>query len=382
MVKQTLKILGILSFGFITACSSNVAPKYRHEIIDLGILNKDSRSYSARSINNKGEVAGVFNEGEGQMKVLVFRSIDKRLYIGPSFGAYVDVKKITDMGQVVGNLKNAEGKIYPFVWDFENDLVYTYEGKDSHFYKGLEYSCFAENINNSGEVVGICYTGKNKYVGENKHLFIWDYKKDSMNILQFEPYLVDAVNNSGEIAGTLYSNGIRQAFLSQDSENIILLGPYPKKFYRSYANDINDKGQIVGKWYTDKRYKDKSFLWDKLNGFKDLGQIKDIYSLIYGSRSYATDINNKGQIVGWSSMGVVGPLSFYDDGRAFYFDENTGMVDLNDLVVPDKEWDRLVKAYDINDKGQIVGWGLKKGSSFRNAFFIVPIENKCIDDND
>lgn len=380
MVKQTLKILGILSFVFITACSSNVALKYRHEIIDLGILNKDSHSYSARSINNKGEVAGVFNEGGGQKKVFVFRIMDKKLYIRPLFGTYVNVKKINDMGQVLVNLQNARGKIYPFVWDFENDLVYTYEGKDSHFYKGSEYNYFAEGINNSGEVVGICYTGKNKYVGENKQLFIWDYKKDSMNILQFEPYLVDAVNNSGEIAGTLYSNDIRQAFLSQDSENIILLGPYPKKFYRSYAYDINDKGQIVGGWRTDKRNKSKSFLWDKLNGFKDLGKIKDIYSLIYGSRSSAKAINNKGQIVGWSSMGVVGPLFFYDDGRAFYFDENTGMVDLNDLVVPDKEWGRLVKAYDINDKGQIVGWG-HKGTGYRHAFLIVPIENKGFDGN-
>jgi hypothetical protein len=49
-------------------------------------------------------------------------------------------------------------------------------------------------------------------------------------------------------------------------------------------------------------------------------------------------------------------------------------VDLNKLVNNMDDWERLVEAFGINDKGQIVGWGLKKCSTRKYPFLLIPVE--------
>ena len=71
----------------------------------------------------------------------------------------------------------------------------------------------------------------------------------------------------------------------------------------SYAEDINDLGQVVGWSYTDSGVT-RPFLWTARDGMVDLGTLGGNYS--YGS---ASDINDLGQVVGsnsltsWSSFG-------------------------------------------------------------------------------
>ena len=49
------------------------------------------------------------------------------------------------------------------------------------------------------------------------------------------------------------------------------------------------------------------------------------------------------------------------------------MYNLNDLIPPGSGWD-LIKATDINDAGQIVGFGTATpGSSYLRAFLLVPV---------
>jgi probable HAF family extracellular repeat protein len=62
----------------------------------------------------------------------------------------------------------------------------------------------------------------------------------------------------------------------------------------------------------------------------------------------ASDINNKGQVVGGSG------------GKAFIWQDGK-MTDLNKLIPPDSGW-LLVTATGINDAGQIVGVGTYKDS--------------------
>ncbi len=57
----------------------------------------------------------------------------------------------------------------------------------------------------------------------------------------------------------------------------------------SYANGINDKGQVVGKSYTSSG-KSHAFLYTN-GSMTDLGTLG-------GKSSYANGINNKGQVVG------------------------------------------------------------------------------------
>jgi probable HAF family extracellular repeat protein len=92
------------------------------------------------------------------------------------------------------------------------------------------------------------------------------------------------------------------------------------------------------------------------------GQVYDLGSLGSGG-SFGLDINNNGQIVGYSELDNQ-PLThgfLYQDGRMF---------DLNSLLAADPGW-VIGRATAINDAGQIVGRAYFNGAS--RAFLLTPI---------
>ena len=72
-----------------------------------------------------------------------------------------------------------------------------------------------------------------------------------------------------------------------------------------------------------------------------------------GGNSYAAAITSKGQIVGSSELGV--PTSTLP--HAFLWEHGGPMIDLNTLI-PASSSLQLITAFNINDRGEIVGWGV------------------------
>ena len=112
------------------------------------------------------------------------------------------------------------------------------------------------------------------------------------------------------------------------------------------AVDINDLGQIIG-WQSGPG----SVLWD--------GDQTIVLGL-----GQARAINNKGQVVGHTSA------SYWWESTAWVW-EDGAMAELDDLIPPDSGWE-VYGATDINDLGQIVGWG-RNPEGNQQALLLTPI---------
>jgi probable HAF family extracellular repeat protein len=154
------------------------------------------------------------------------------------------------------------------------------------------------------------------------------------------------INKTGEIVGVSQVNGYPMAFLYANGTmaNIGTLGGH-----NSYANAINDAGQVVG----DSVAPDANvyaFLFAK-------GVLYNLGALPNDQGSRANGINNAGQIVGVSN-GL--------QSTAFVYASATGMQSLNalypGLLVNGQDsrtgFMSLTDARAINNSGQIVGNGV------------------------
>jgi probable HAF family extracellular repeat protein len=137
------------------------------------------------------------------------------------------------------------------------------------------------------------------------------------------------VNDKGQVVGQSYtSNNEGRAFLYKNGQ-MINLGTLGGAYSAAYG--INNNGQIVGVSYTSNN-EQHAFLWQN-------GQMKDLG----GIDSYALDINNSGQVVGFAYT--------QQQGQAYaYLYENGQMKNLGTLGGANSV------AYGINDNGQVVGY--------------------------
>jgi probable HAF family extracellular repeat protein len=176
-----------------------------------------------------------------------------------------------------------------------------------------------------------------------------------------------AVNNAGLAVGdgTLTAGGV--AAISCAPFTVIETPPQAGEF--DFAFDVNDAGQVVGRISMGPVNSDfHGFLYDH-------GRTTDLGTLFPGTPtagSAAFGINNKGQIVGFSTPDEPGhiPLS----PRAFLY-ENGTMIDLNSLLPSDRRatW-TLVFAKSISNNGKIVGsaWVGGYPNGVEHGFLLTP----------
>src|SRR5215203_287460 len=142
----------------------------------------------------------------------------------------------------------------------------------------------------------------------------------------------------GAVAVALFGVGLRSAETQTTTtsyykvEDLGTLGGS-----RSWASAINDSGQVVGYSYLAGDQNNHAFL------YKD-GKMTDLGTL-GGTSSEAKGINKSGQVVGWSDNSS-------GERHAFIYDSTNGMKDLNDLVPADLGW-TIEEATAINSNGQI-----------------------------
>jgi chitinase len=131
---------------------------------------------------------------------------------------------------------------------------------------------------------------------------------DSVDISSgYDDFTVVATNSAGEFAGTYGQGGTFHAFLWSKGVLYTLPELDPGT---AHATDINARGQVVG--YSDSQSGTHAVLWEK-------GQVIDLGTL-GGCCSWARSIDNSGQVFG-STVNAEG------EGRAFVW-KNGVMTDL------------------------------------------------------
>ena len=371
-------LLLLLCLAVSSGPASAVLP---YTITDLGTVG-DSRSH-AYGTNASAQVVGLYNDGDDH----AFLWLPEPAYgmsagmhsLGSLGGSGSAAYRINESGQVVGWADLAGGQFHAFLWLPEE----AYEMSAGMHPLGSFGGAFSEalDINESGQVAGYAATpsGYGYY-----HAFLWEAETGVMQDLGTlggtKSYGL-GINASGQTTGYAHTESDDfHAFLitpeggvwyrddNGDGRNDLMLDLGTLGGSESVAWRMNELGQVVG-WANIESGDRRAFLWhdDNGNGESDPGEMQDLGTLV-APHSEAFAINALAQVVGYTYIGPNQP------DVAFLW-ENGVMYDLNTLICDGSGWD-LVNAADINDAGQIVGWGYHDGEA--RAYLLTPIPEPSV----
>jgi probable HAF family extracellular repeat protein len=302
-----------------------------------------SDSANGVAINQGGHVTGDYLVPGGTSAYFWDGTIH---YLGTLGGAMASGRSINAAGQVAGYSDLDSGFIHAFLWDGTMHDLGTLDGGFS----------LAYGINATGQVVG-----QDANNGSSR-AFVYDAANGMIDLNSLiDPtsgwHLVSAaaINDAGQITGYGFvsSTGYWGAYIF-DEGMVLDLGTVAGM--ESRGSVINAAGQVAGQLLTEQSHAiSHAFFYD--GAPHDLGTLG-------GANSEALGINDLGQVVGWSATSN-------GTSHAFIYDHMHGMIDLNSLIDPELGWS-LSFASGINNAGQIVGGGNLNGQYFAVVLTPVP----------
>lgn len=283
-------------------------------LASASMVAAQSRSVQIASLGFQADIVSTNNRGDVVTRDVLWAR-GELVRIGPlPGGGFVAAFGVNERRQVVGWADSDSG-LRAFLW--ENGFT-----MDLGTLGGSETTAF--DINSRGQVVGM-----SRVADEELHGFVWH--RGIMHDLG-PAVFVTAINNRGQVVGTRPSpSGDLRAFIWTNGRFVYL--PRQPGWEVAVPNDINDRGQVVGQ--VGVGLETRPFFWDGARAVIEL-------PILPGSTSaLAYAINNRSQIVGWGGAGEFSHGILWDNGVP---------VDLGTL--PDG---RYSYATDINERGDIVG---------------------------
>ncbi|HLM01856.1 MAG TPA: FG-GAP-like repeat-containing protein [Pyrinomonadaceae bacterium] len=374
----TIAIIGCLLLQTALPVAAQMS-SVRYVIEDLGVLSAEPSNYSlATGINSVGQATGITRGEFGEYRLFRWTNgtMENLGIISGTPDARTGATEINDFGWITGTLKTPTEQIHAFL--YKNSTLIDLGGGGAEF-PGGENITRGRGINNFGEVVG--YQGEN-----NPRAFYYDgatmrnlnsmIPAGSGWILKF----ANDINDKRQIVGggsNSNSEGGTRAYRYTVGAGSILAIFGGNSFSEAYS--ISNLGKTVG----------GSTNLPFSNGFAhadEFGTLQLGAPAPCGGNSKAKDVNARGTIVGWyyPITGQSGcPQAFNE--RPVVWTQFGVAFELNNLIDPSLGW-TLTEANSINDRGQIVGVGTRVINGFirTRAYRLTPIrpENNQVSDFD
>lgn len=332
--KTTLAI----SVGFALGIGVTHTANAYNTLNILGNLGSETSNTRPNAVNDFGQVVGSSN----QSAVIWYDTIAKPLY-GTGL-VWTSASGINNLGQVSGTGTTPRTQYYQgtqkvFLWEKNKPTVIMGDGRT---YGG---------INDKGQVVG-------DTAERAQHATLWNgttptiLDPTTINPNSTFPkgtYAFD-INDAGQVLGMNTSD---QSVIWDGATTTVLNGLFGYRDGSTNARAINNLGQVVGNsfWDNDSSYISQAILWDGSSPkvLQGLSKTTPVLSGMSGNDSHATDINDKGLVIGVSNDDFRG----YGRQQAVLW-SGTSVINLNSLVDPSLGlW--LNNAIAINNNGLIVG---------------------------
>jgi len=328
-------------------------PTSRFAVIDIGVLGDASVSESyAYGLNELGQVVGWSTLATDRHRGFIFDAT-KGIRIVPPLGIQNEAYDINNHSDVVGwtDLEPSYSWRHGFLFNESEGGQVT----DIYSLSGFAGDSTAYAINDNRQVVG-------QSIGTaSDTLYAFRYEFGSMmNLYTLPGGMISrayGINDFGQTVGWSEAGAAAlqiHAFFQQSVMTMTDLGTLGG--LRSEAWDINNAGQITGySEYTAGEF-GHAFILEGTGPMQSLGTLG-------GNNSRAYAINNRSQIVGDSELApAYVHAALYEEGN---------VVDLNTLIPANSGWE-LIEARDINDRGQIAGWGIIDGAT--HAYLLHPTD--------
>ena len=347
-----------------------------------------------------------------------YRVVDLGMGVGPT--------GLNDLGQFVGLMSD------PYIYNEGEEEENTSQGfvwQDETFTK-LSY--FPFDINNNGDIAGTTFPDRHavrngaeltplvspSILTRTSDSKVWDINEAGTTVGDISAFKDDPetgrVLHLGDVAYA--ATGSRMIDINPGNFSLYY---NRRNGYSSWvsARGINDKGQIVGvvsdcttlqqPCDSEQRHLTTAVLWDSVSAEPTAISVFGDPFVRYRP-TYAQDINNQGQVIGFyksvgdnyaflwhdgqtQSIGLLGrgalkrinnsgqavgrfeSSTTYSDKYPVLWEEQTGLVDINDLIDPDSGWS-LNEVTDINDQGVMVGYGSfeSEGSRTLHGVMLIP----------